>query len=405
MAAATTPFPLSTPQRQSVFYILFFAGTGASLPFMPVWLKAHGMSAGQIGVILAAPLLARAVSGPFSGLWADRFRLFRTPLVWLAGCGAVCYALMGLGGWFPGGRFFAYLVLFGLAFTLVTSVSPLIDGMTMTLARREGFAYAVPRAAGSASFILANVVVGLILLRAPADAILIWIVTAAAASALGAHFVLGGQPRFESTPPPSLARQSGWQRIGVLIRTPGLVGVLLACGCLQAAHSFYYAFSTLIWKAQGLSSAMCGYLWAIAVTGEVAYMAQGEALRRWIGPWRMLLLAGAFSIVRWSALMLAPPAWMLWPLQLLHLFSFAATYLAGLELVQRLAPRGYEGLAQTLNAAWGSGLMVGLATLSSGAIYEAMGVMGYGVSAVMALAGLAVAAWLYLNRARFLGLP
>lgn len=78
MPTLTTLFPLTTLRRQAIFYALAYAGTGASLPFMPLWLKTHGMTAGQIGLILAAPLLLRALSGPVSGLWADSFRLYRT---------------------------------------------------------------------------------------------------------------------------------------------------------------------------------------------------------------------------------------------------------------------------------------------------------------------------------------
>ncbi|ESQ92452.1 hypothetical protein ABENE_08730 [Asticcacaulis benevestitus DSM 16100 = ATCC BAA-896] len=139
MPAVTTPFPLTTLRRQAVFYGLLFAGTGASLPFMPLWLKVHGMSAGQIGAILALPLLLRAFSGPVSGLWADNFRLYRTPIIGLALCGGCFYALMSLGDLFPTARFPIYLGLFALAFSCMTSIAPLIDSMTMQLSMKEEF--------------------------------------------------------------------------------------------------------------------------------------------------------------------------------------------------------------------------------------------------------------------------
>ena len=40
-----------------LFYCSIFIGTGASLPYMPVWFRAHGLSGLQIGVILSAPML------------------------------------------------------------------------------------------------------------------------------------------------------------------------------------------------------------------------------------------------------------------------------------------------------------------------------------------------------------
>ncbi len=401
MPQATTPFAATTAFRQAVFYALYFAGTGASLPFMPVWLKAHGMAPAEIGIILAMPLLLRAVTGPWIGVWADGFRLYRTPLAVLTAAGACLYALMFLGGYAGPARFAVYLVLFTLGFSCVTSVSPLIDAMTMVLARREDFAYAMPRAVGSASFIFANVALGFVLVYAPADSILVWMIAAAGCSAAGASLVLVPRSRHDVAPANSQS-ESGWKRVADLFRRPGFVLLVVAVGCLQAAHGFYYAFSTIIWKSQGLSSAVCGYLWAVAVTGEVVFMSLGEGFRRRLGPWRMLVVAGVLSVVRWGVLMLSPPLWLLWPVQALHLFSFAATYLAGLELVWRLAPKGYESLGQTINAAYSSGVMLGVATLSSGAIYAGLGAHGYGVSVAMAAVGLAAAVWLFVERERWL---
>jgi PPP family 3-phenylpropionic acid transporter len=91
----------------------------------------------------------------------------------------------------------------------------------------------------------------------------------------------------------------------------------------------------------------------------------------------------------------SPPLWVLWPLQTLHAFTFAAAYLAGLELIRKQAPKGYETLAQTLSAAYSSGFMTGLGTLASGVIYDAMGGRGYGVMAALCLIGLGTALYLW----------
>ena len=397
MPKVTTVFTLTTPLRQAVFYVLLFAGTGASLPFMPLWLKAHGMTAGQIGLILAMPLLLRAVTGPLSGVWADRFTLYRTPIIILAAGGAVFYALIHAGTALPPVRFALYLILFTIGFSCMNSTSPLIDAMTLQLARRQAFAYALPRAAGSAAFIATNIILGFLLLFLPSDTILVWMIAAAAATALGARFLLAPDARHDA-PHADQPRDSGLTRVLFLMRNKGFVALVIAVGCMQAAHSFYYAFSTIIWKDRGLSSSTCGYLWATGVASEIAFMAFGEGLRRRLGPWRLLILAGVCGVVRWSAMMMVPPVWQLWPLQMLHAMTFAATYLAGLDLVHRLTPKGYEGLAQTLNAAYTSGVMLGIGTLASGGVFAAFGSRGYGLMAGIALVGLLTATWLYVKR-------
>jgi len=401
MPSATTPI-LTTPLRQSIFYVLMFAGTGSSLPFMPVWLAAHGMTAGQIGLILAAPLLLRAVTGPLSGVWADRFRLYRTPLVWLGLLAAAFYGALAMSGHLPATagalRFWAFLVLFTAAFTCATSESPLVDAMTIQLARVEGFNYALPRACGSAAFIAASVAIGYLLQVTTSDIVVIWLMSFGILAALGGRFALARQPRLEHVH----VEVPGWHRIRHLMRNEGLVWLLIAVGCLQAAHSFYYAFSTLIWKAHGISPSLCGYLWATGVVTEIAFMSLGEGLRRRLGPWRLLLIGGAVNALRWAVMAFTPPLWALWPLQMLHAFTFAAVYLAGLELVHRLSPKGYEGLAQTINSAYVNGVLMGIVTLLSGALYGWIGPAGYGVMTLVSLAGLASAVWLYLQRARLL---
>ncbi len=401
MPALTTLFPLTTLRRQAIFYALAYAGTGASLPFMPLWLKTHGMTAGQIGLILAAPLLLRALTGPVSGLWADSFRLYRTPLIILACGGALLYALMATGGVFPAVKFPIYLVLFTLAFSCMTSIAPLNDSMTMQLSRLENFAYAIPRAVGSSAFIVTNIVLGFILLVMPTDAILVWLVAAAILTALGGRYLLAGLERPGHTP---LGDGAGFNRLKVLMRDEGFLWLLIAVGCLQASHSFYYAFSTIIWKERDLSSSTCGYLWAVGVMAEVAFMWLGEGIRRKAGPWRMLVIAGVFAVMRWGVMACSPPLWVLYPLQCLHALSFAATYLAGLELVQRLTPKGYESLGQTVNAAYANGVMMGMGTIASGAIYTAFAVKGYGVMAGVAGMGLLSAVWLYSQRKRLMAI-
>jgi PPP family 3-phenylpropionic acid transporter len=398
MPTLTTLFPLTTLRRQAIFYALAYAGTGASLPFMPLWLKTHGMTAGQIGLILAAPLLLRALSGPVSGLWADSFRLYRTPLIWLACGGALFYALMTTGGVFPAARFPLYLILYTLAFSCMTSIAPLNDSMTMQLSRLENFAYAIPRAVGSSAFIVTNIMLGFILLAMPTDAILIWLVAAAILTALGGRYLLGTLVRPGHAP----LGGDGFSRLKVLMRDEGFLWLLVAVGCLQASHSFYYAFSTIIWKERGLSSSTCGYLWAVGVVAEVAFMWLGEGIRRKAGPWRMLVIAGVFAVARWGVMAFSPPLWALYPLQCLHALSFAATYLAGLELVHRLSPKGYESLGQTVNAAYANGVMMGMGTIVSGAIYTVFAAKGYGVMAGVAGLGLGCAVWLYSQRSRLM---
>lgn len=394
MLLPTTFFSLSTGQRQAVFYALMLIGTGASLPYMPLWFAARGMTGAQIGLILALPLLLRAVTGPIIGVWADRFALYRTPLILMAAAGSALYALLLPAALFTEARLVLFAVVWTVSFTFMTSLGALADAMTMELARREGFDYSVPRAVGSAAFIAANIAVGYILKWLGVDTVLIWMIAVGALTAWTARFVLPPVPRLETAALP----EAGWVRLRRLAASHDFLWLMIALGCIQAAHAFYYGFSSLIWKRQGLGGDMIGYLWAMGVVAEVLMLAFGLRMRRRFGVWNLLIGSGVLSVVRWGAMALLPPVWMLWPLQMLHAASFAACYLAGLELTRRFAPAGYESLAQSVSAAYVVGVMMGLATLASGPIYDVLGPRGYGVMAGFAAAGLCVSVWLYLRR-------
>lgn len=387
----------STRTRQSIFYALLFAGVGASLPFIPLWLTRNGMTPEQTGLILAVPLLARAVTGPLTGLWAERFERYRSPILILAMLGAVAYALMLPGRAYGDFAFEAFVVLYLIGYTCINNISPLLDSMTLQLSRTGNFSQSSARAWGSAAFVIANVFLGVVLQWSTTQIVLIWIVSAALGLAICGRGLLLPQPRVRADA--AEFGGDGFAALGQLFRNKGFLWLLLATGCLQAAHGFYYAFSTIIWQEQrGFSSTVCGLLWAAAVAGEILFLVFASRLRHKLGPWILLIIAGIAGVVRWAAMMSLAPLWLLWILQLLHGFSFAAAYIAGLELIFHLTPRRHEGLAQTVNAAYTTGLMAGLVTLVSGNLYEFAGARAYGAMALLALVGLLVAIRLYFRR-------
>jgi PPP family 3-phenylpropionic acid transporter len=377
--------------RMASFYALTCAVTGVSLPFISPWFKAHGLTGAEIGVVLGAPMLARLVTGPLIAVWADSFKLRRTPIAIL--CLATVAAYLAIG--FSRGLA-AWLALWFVGATALGATGPLIDVMSLRRARKEGFTFAWPRGVGSATFVIANVIMGWLLTRQSSDAVasdgrstdvvLVWITAAAAATALAAAFALPREPVDDAGP---VSRAERFQGLGRLVGDPLFMTAILSVSLIQAGHAFYYGFSSLIWKAAGLPDTVVGLLWGTGVVAEIVFLWFLEPWRRRMGPWRMLMISGVGAVVRWTALAFAPPLWLLWPLQLLHGLTFAACYIAGLQIVERLSPPQAHSAGQTLNSALSGGVLIGLATIASGALYDRYGAYGYLAMSVMALAGLA----------------
>ncbi len=365
----------------ALHYVCLFGGTGVSLPFAGLWFRAQGLSGADIGILLAAPMLGRLITGPAVAVWADGFRYRRTALAILAVVAAAAYGATGLvqGLWLWGPLWF-------LGATAAAAMIPLADAMTMRLARREGFSFAIPRGFGSAAFVAANILMGAVLTGVGVDAVILWIVAASALAAVGATWLLPPET-VEDGPP--VARMERFRGLGRLVIDPAFMTAILAVGCIQATHAFYYGFSAIAWKAQGLPESLTGLLWAFSVLVEIGVMWWLEPWRRraGIGAWAVLGVGAAAAMVRWTALAFAPPLWALWPLQALHGLTFAATYLAGVEIADRLSPPNGKTSAQTLNSMLASGVLMGLATLAAGPLYDAAGVGGYLAMTALAVLG------------------
>ncbi len=377
---------MSNALRLGLFYAALFVGSGASSPNAGLWFRSHGMSGAAIGLILAAPALGRAFTGPAIALWADGFKLRRTPLALIALGVAACYAALAASR-----GFWAWAGLWFLAQSLFSNLSPLADVITLRGARAEGFNYGWPRGIGSAAFVAANVGMGLVLRFAPPDAMLVWITLCACGAAAAARWALPADPVHEAGHRlPGLER---WRGAGALLRDPVFMLAVSSAGLIQASHGFYYGFSVLAWKAQGLGADVGGLLWGVAVAAEVVFLWFLEPWRRRIGPERLVIMGGLGALTRWTCLSFSPPLWLLFPLQALHALTFTATFVGSLQLAERLAPAASASAAQTLNSVLSGGFLIGLSTIVAGKLFDAMGPHGYLAMSALAGAGLVGAAF------------
>jgi PPP family 3-phenylpropionic acid transporter len=379
---------MTQPVRLGLFYASLFVGTGAASPYIPVWFASRGLSGAEIGLILSAPMLARAVTAPAIAMWADSFHLRRTPLMLMGLASALAYGLLaapfGFAWWFG---------IWFIANTVFATMVPLTDVIVFTRARLDGFNYGWPRGIGSVAFIVANIAVGALLVRYSPELVLAWVTAAAMLAAVSARGLL----------PPDTVREGGAKSrladrlagLGELLRDRNFMLVVISVGLIQSAHAFYYSFSALAWKEQGIAESATGVLWGLAVAVEVAFLWFFEPWRRRIGPRNLLIVGGGAALIRWTALALAPPLWLVLPIQALHTFTYAATFLASLQLVERLSTPANASAAQTINSALSGGILMGVATIGSGWLFDAVGARGYYAMAAMSALGLIGALRLY----------
>jgi len=162
----------------SAFYFFYFAYLGAFAPFFALYLTSVGMSAVEIGMLMALPQLTRILAPHLWGWLADRSGR-RMHIVRASGAvGTVVF--MGVFA----GESFALLctVLFAMTF-FWSAALPLVEATTLAHLGDETARYGRIRVWGSVGFIAAVVAVGY-LLDAASPRALLWVIAALMAGML-----------------------------------------------------------------------------------------------------------------------------------------------------------------------------------------------------------------------------
>lgn len=357
----------------AAFYAAVFLTLGVYLPFWPVFLESRGLTAAEIGLLLALASWVKVPGNPLLGRLADASGRRRAVLAGLALAAAAAFAQF-----FVVRGFWAVLPAQLVAMLAFQALMPIGDAQAMAATARGRIDYGRVRLWGSLAFILGVLGAGELVGGERPERVL-WAILAALAATLLASLRLpeAARPVDERPPAP----------LSALLADRGFLLLLAGGSLLQASHAVYYGFSALHWRAAGHDGLVVGALWAEGVIAEVALFAVGAAAVRRFGPAGLLLAAGVGGLVRWSVLGLTTALPVLVVVQALHAATFAAAHLGALHLITRRAPAGLATTAQGIYAAAAGGIGMGTAMLAAGVLYDAVAGPAFLVMAAMSLAG------------------
>jgi PPP family 3-phenylpropionic acid transporter len=363
--------------RLALFYGAMFGLLGAYLPFFPVWLKAVGIEATWIGIITAVPAVTRFTVLPFVTALAERRQSLRSAIIVTAFATAVGLTVVGT-------EHQAVLVFVAFAATccLWTPMAPLTDAYALRGVSHYGLNYGPLRLWGSAAFVVGALACGL-LVDVIAPARLIWVIAAlaglSALASLGLR-TIDGLKKVDVRQRGSSAR----------LRDPGFACIILASALIQGSHAAYYIFASIVWKQSGLGGLTIAALWSLGVLAEIVLFAVSP---RFTLPPSMLVVIGALAAVaRWVITAQDPPIAILAVVQLAHGLTFGLTQVGTMSLMVHHVPGHVMARGQGYLAAC-SGVVAGLASIVSGAVYAHYGQGVYYAMAAMAGSG-AMVIWL-----------
>ncbi|EME71472.1 major facilitator superfamily permease [Paramagnetospirillum caucaseum] len=375
--------PRSAALRLGTYYAALFVAVGIHIPFWPLWLQDRGLSASEIGWVAAAGYLVRILASPVIGHLADHGGERRTLMIRLALATALIWLAFPLAG-----GFWPILVLSVVATFPFAGMIPLGDTLAMMVVGRHGLDYGRARLWGSLAFIIAATLLGKALESWPVAA-LPWLMAAALLLTAVTCFGLPDLkvPRHEGKPP----------SLRPVLLHPLFLLFVGAAALNQMAHTVYYAFATIHWKAAGLSDMVIGLLWSEGVVAEIVLFAVSNRVVARFGPAALLLAAALGGAVRWLVLGATADLTLVALSQLLHAATFGCAHLGAIHFIARAVPQGLSARTQGVFAAIAIGLAPGLITPFSGRLYESLG--GGSFLAMAALSALsALLAWALMRR-------
>jgi PPP family 3-phenylpropionic acid transporter len=363
-------------------YGAMFATIGVHLPFWPVWLAGRGLSASEIGLVIATGFVVRGVTAPWIGSLSDRAPDRRLVL----GAAACVALLAGVMFHFSGGLA-SILLASAIMSVAFGAVGPLCENLAMLLATARAFDYGRVRALGSIAFVVAAVAGGWVLVGRSSEAVLA-LILALLGLVVASCLVLPAAP----PAPPAAARGEVWP----LLRQPMLLWLLAAVTLIQCSHAFFYAFGTLEMRRMGIPEGAIGVLWSCGVLGEIVLFWRGQSVLRRFDPVALVAIAGAGGIARWSLMMLTASVPVLALVTMLHALTFACCHLGMMILIARAVPVSHSATAQGLFAAVSNSFGMGAAMAFAGWLYAGFGALGY--VGMAAMAGIGILAGIMVGR-------
>ncbi len=343
---------------------LFYAAFGGMIQWFPIWLiEEKGITGEELGLLISLAGLARIIVGPLTSAWAEGRADRRAPIRLLA-----AISLLALGGlWFAE----RYAINFGLALAIEISFWALIAFLEAALLRltRPGLrpSYGFARGLASLSFVVGNVMVGMLVDRGGNVTIWWWLFLVTLG--LLASAVMMAPERVQRTSEPPFGRRlaDGF----AMVKRPEFALLMFGCGLIQSGHQFYYIFGTKLWIDElAMSATLAGWLFALGATVEAAFLMLLAPRIEHVRPASLMLIGGLGALLRWSLMATAPSLTMILLLQTLHAVSFACTFLGAMRGIQQMWGDDRTPTAQMMFMALAAAPAQALASWIAGRVFD-----------------------------------
>lgn len=334
-------------RRLGMFFAAYFALVGIIAPYLPLYFEQRGLTAVQIGLLIALGQAMRMVGPNLWGWMADRSGRRTTILRTTSFALLAAFALLIA----PGGFAFVFFAMVLVNF-FQTAQMPIAEALASAQLRGRTDAatrYGRLRVFGSLAFVAVVLSAGPLFDRVGMQAAL-WFCIGLSLLMFGASFGVIEQA----------ASELPHERVSVRarLREPRVRWFFVSAALMVFAHGAMYAYLSLYLAQLGYSKTAIGVFWVISVVLEIGFfLTQGKWFARF-GVFQLMTFAFAIAAVRFLLIAeLATVWWVLVIAQAMHAVTFAVHHSASILTIQRWFPGRAAGRGQALyiSTAYGFG--------------------------------------------------
>jgi len=367
--------PLS--RRVSALYAAIYLHYGVYGVFMPLWFQHKGMTAQQIGTLLALPVMLRILFvAPVTAL-ADRLRRIREVLfACIAMTAILVLALKAVDG------YVALLVFFTLFAMSWDPLPILADGYATAAVRTQGLDFGRMRLWGTIALVGASMIGGQLLDRVGVESVPVM----TCGLLLIPLFVIPLLPPDRLFGEPDRAAPGEWRSI---VRDKDAMFVLLGIALVLGSNALLLGFGAIQWSAKGISNGNIGLIYAVAAVSEVTFFIFAQSLLGTRSELWLLVCGAAVTILRWIGMATDPSMGFLVVLALLQ-GPAGSTVIAGTILyIARRFPTHLTATANGVNAVL-AGVAASAVTFAAGYLWASYKALAYLPMAALSLVGLII---------------
>ena len=323
--------------RLRILYFLVLSCTASWLPIFADYLKDHGLSGIQIGIILSITPLMMFLVQPIYGMFADRLG-YKKCLLFSSLLASLSYGLYLI----EGGFIFLFLITV-LMSVFYNGIQPILDSLSLNLARdNPKFSYGTLRIAGAFGWAFTGTLVGHYI-----DALNISVIFIFSAVSMLLTFIFAISLKVNTTPLPS-SLDISLKNAGDILANKVLIFLLVCVFLISAGATTIWNFYSIYMKENGASASLVGYGLSFQGLCELPLFYFSAQIIRKFGIKTTLLITVFATTVRMLlyGIVKNPQAAIF--IEILHGFSWSLFWVVCVEYVNKLVREEWKATGQSL---------------------------------------------------------